>query len=120
MWAKADIIILGLHQLMYLLHESCFSDLDQPVGSAARLLDILCEYPLLSKTDKLLKRCCVGVVFSQPASRPSCLLNTGPCRSDFHTGRTGPCACVCPSSLHKYALSRRFLTGLSILKMSEY
>ena len=32
MWAKADIIILGLHQLMYLLHESCFSDLDQPVG----------------------------------------------------------------------------------------
>jgi hypothetical protein len=31
---------------MYLLHESCFSDLDQTVGSAARLLDILWKYLL--------------------------------------------------------------------------
>ena len=103
--------------------------------SAAPATPIQCEAPSIRRSDLLLNcsTFCGNISFPiQGGQAIEALL----CRNSFFTTclapllpaehwsmlfglpyrRTSPCACVRPSSLHAYALSRRLLTGLSIFE----
>lgn len=101
---------------MYLLHESCFSDLDQTVGSAARLLDILREYLVPIQDEQAIEALLCRNSFFTTCVAPLLPAEHWSMLFGLSYRRTSPCACVRPSSLPAYALSRRFLTGLSIFE----